>query len=514
MQEKWAQIQRILEKNLTPGQFKVWIAPLVPVWEQENLVLYAPSDFVMDFVRGRFLSSIAEAAKQVLGGDCPVQVRCRSACSNPAQGGKTASGMPSVKDRDTKPGDCAPTGGNGAQDSPSSTPEAPVLSFRGNTGSLPLQVTPPSPRPLSMVQLALPVRAPEPKTVSLPEQAWRFSFDDFVVGPCNELAHAAARSMCGSGCGSDILFLSSAPGLGKTHLMQAVGKALWDSCNRRAPKVEYLTAEEFASRFYLSLKLQDTDRFKARYRDVDLLLLEDVHFLQGKEKMQAELLATIKSLQDRGSKVVFTSSFGPKDLRQMDEQLQSRLSAGLLSFIERPDEQTRRRILRHKASLHQALLPGDVEEVLARHIQADVRQIESCLQNLILKARLLNCGITMQMAWEVIANYATHSPVLDMDAIIRHVCQGFSLSREQLVSASRKQEYVTARNTAFYLARKHTDLSLAAIGQRFNRRHTTVMKGITNLEREISCQSHVGRQISSAIGMIERNGNIVVPMQH
>jgi chromosomal replication initiator protein len=365
-----------------------------------------------------------------------------------------------------------------------------------------------------MSQLPLPVKSPETDVCPVPEYAWRFSFDDFVVGPCNELAHAAARSMCGGGGGGpDILFLSSAPGLGKTHLIQAVGKALCESCNRKTPKVEYLTAEEFASRFYLSLKLQDTDRFKARYRDLDLLLLEDMHFFFCLEKMQAELLATIKSLQGRAGKIILTSSFGPRDLRQMDEQLQSRLCAGLLSFIDRPDEQTRRRILRHKATIHQVLLPGDVEDILIRHIQADIRLIESCLQNLILKARILRTGITAQMAWEVIANYAVYLPVLDVEAIIRQVCRGFGLTREQLVSASRKQEYVAARNTAFYLTRKHTDLSLTAIGQLFNRKHTTVIKGITSLERELSSETSLGRQIANAITMIERNGNIAASAQ-
>ena len=502
MHKKWAQIQQILEKKLAPGQYKVWIASLAPVWEEKGVTLCAPSDFVADFVRDRFLPLIADTVQHVLGKACPVRVCCRPA--RDAQGSAALSSARLISKRMLS-GEHCPTAEEAAP-AASGAPARPALIERASR-----RPALPSPRPLSMAQLPLPVRAPEPKPAPVVEQAWRFSFDDFVVGPCNELAHAAARSMCGGTCGSDVLFLSSAPGLGKTHLMQAVGRALCESCNRSAPKVEYLTAEEFASRFYLSLKLQDTDRFKARYRDLDLLLLEDVHFLQGKEKMQAELLATIKSLRDRGSKVVFTSSFGPKDFKQMDEQLQSRLCAGLLSCIDRPDEQTRRRILRHKASLHQVLLPGDVEDVLARHIQADVRQIESCLQNLILKARLLNSAITIQMAWEVIANYAVRCPVLNMEAIIGHVCRGFGLTREQLVSARRKQEYVTARNTAFYLARKHTDLSLAAIGQMFNRRHSTVIKGITTLEREMSGDSPLGRQISNAIGMIERNGNIFAP---
>lgn len=505
MHKKWAQIQKILEKKLAPGQYKVWIASLAPVWEEDGVTLRAPSDFVADFVRGRFLPLIADAVQQVLGGARTVRV-----CCQPAPETQGSAVPPSARGASGRllSGEPSPAGEASAPVA-SEAPARPVLLERASGRNA--REARPSPRPLSMAQLPLPVRAPEPKPAPLAEHAWRFSFDDFVVGPCNELAHAAARSMCGKTCGSDILFLSSAPGLGKTHLMQAVGRALCESCNRSAPKVEYLTAEEFVSRFYLALKLQDTDRFKARYRDLDLLLLEDVHFLQGKEKMQAELLATIKSLQDRGSKVVFTSSFGPRDFKQMDDQLQSRLCAGLLSCIERPDEQTRRRILRHKASFHQVLLPGDVEDVLAMHIQADVRQIESCLQNLILKARLLNTGITLQMAWEVIANYAVRFPVLDMEAIISHVCRGFGLTREQLVSASRKQEYVTARNTAFYLARKHTDLSLAAIGQMFNRKHSTVIKGITTLEREISGESPLGRQISNAIGMIERNGNTFAP---
>lgn len=505
MQKKWGQILEILEKRLTPGQFKVWISPLVPVWEEGRIILHAPSDFVADFVRGRFLPLIAEAAGRALGQNCPVQIRCgpllfqQSELSDPACGRLVeAAGLEAGCIASVPPMVLSAHESHSRETGMERAGEKPV----------------PSPRPLPLVQLTLPVQAAEPEAALSVDHSWRFTFDDFVVGPCNELAHASARSICGGRGGVDILFLSSAPGLGKTHLMQAVGKALCDSCNRRTPKVEYLTAEEFASRFYLALKLHDTDRFKARYRDVDLLLLEDVHFLQGKEKMQAELLATVKSLRDRGGKVVFTSSFAPKDLRQMDDQLLSRLSAGLLSFIDRPDEQTRRRILRHKASLHQVLLPDDVEDILARYIQSDVRQIESCLQNLLLKARLLNSGITMKMAWEVVSNYAVHSPVLDMNAIINHVCRGFGLTREQLASSSRKQEYVTARNTAFYLARKHTGLSLAAIGQHFNRKHTTVMKGITSLEREMSAESHLGRQISNAIGMIERNGNIVSSLQH
>ncbi len=372
---------------------------------------------------------------------------------------------------------------------------------------MPVHQPRPLPRSLSALQLSLPVEI-TPRTEFVGRN-WRYDFADFIVGPCNELAYVASRSICSSAKSADMLFLSSAPGLGKTHLMQAAGKVLSDACNRTRPKVEYLTAEEFASRFFLALKGSDTDRFKARYRDVDLLLLEDVHFLQGKEKMQAELLATIKALQERGGKVICTSSFAPFELQDLDEQLRSRLSSGLFSYIDRPDAETRKRILRYKAQMQQVFLPLDVEEALVKYIHADVRRIESCLQNLILKAQFSHGNITMQMAWEVIANYASHSPVLDMDGIISHVCQCFGVTHEQLLSPRRRQDHVFARNTAFFLARKHTDLSLEAIGRLFNRRHSTVLKGITNLEEAISRQTPVGRQASNALSLIERNGNLV-----
>ena len=466
MQTIWAKIQSKLETSLPVGQYKVWIASLVLAEGVEasgdELALLAPGEYAAQFVRARFLEALQEAAVSVLGRAVSVVVRAGRAPVVPATVAGDAVVLPE----------------------PAQVPQSM-----------------PEPRPLQAAQLALPLTLAEP---AAPARSWRHAFEDFVVGPCNEMAYAASRGMCRDS-GFDILFLCSAPGLGKTHLMQAVGKSLGSSCNRSRPKVEYLSAETFASNFYMALKHKDIDRFKARYRTADLLLLEDVHFLQEKEKTQFELLATLETVRDRGGKIVFTSSFLPKDMRGMDDQLLSRLTAGIVSGIHRPDEETRRRILRHKASLHQVLLPQESEDMMARHLCADVRQIESCLHSLILKARLHNTLITAQMTLDVLRQYATDNPVLDLEAIIAHVCRGFGLTPEQLSSIARKQGYVAARNTAFYLARKHTDLSLEAIGRRFNRKHSTVLKGITNLEREMTRQTPMGRQIAGAVALIERN---------
>ena len=501
MDTVWTDICAHLRQQIDTGQYKVWIAPLAGYRVGNELVLHARSDFVAGFVRERFQRLISDAASAVLEKALSVRVTCD----------------PVPADRQVKSGDTAVDGepeayaDNKVHATPVSVqePSSVPVSFLPTPRSEAAPQSGAFPRPgVSERQMELPLRMPE---FSLSVRSWRHSFDEFVVGPSNELAFAASRSMCHNPKGADLLFLSSSAGLGKTHLMQAVGQQLYRDCNSRMPRIEYLTAEEFTSQLVMAFKTNDTDRFKARYRDVEVLLLEDVHFLQGKEKMQEELLSTLKALQDRGSKIIFSSSFLPRELSGMSDQLLSRLSSGLLAAIDRPDKQTRKRIFKEKANSNHVLLSEDVSDFLADTIQSDVRQIESCLQNLILKAKLLKTDITMQLAWEAVQHYSPCKKSLDLENIIAYISQGYGVSTEQLRSKSRKREYVTARNTVFFLARKHTELSLGEIGTAFNRSHSTVIKGITTLEREISRESSIGRQMASAIALIERTGGIISP---
>ncbi|MDR1686107.1 MAG: chromosomal replication initiator protein DnaA [Desulfovibrio sp.] len=489
MRTKWSEICEILGKSISPGQLKLWIHPLIPARCGKDLLLRAPSAFVCSHVRSWFTAHLEKAVAEVMGEECAVSVEYIPGCLQ--------ADMPDFVSGGT-PDECPEEAGRTAFPE-KRRPSAPVAAAA---------LCSPAPRPLPAGQLFLPLVSAVQTTPARHEPFWRFSFDDFIVGPGNRLAHAASLCMCETTKSPDILFLSSAPGLGKTHLMQAIGNALSKVCNRCLPKVEYLTAEEFASRFVFALKAGDIPAFKARHRELDLLLLEDIHFLQGKDKTQGELLAALKSIHGRGGKTVFSSSFAPREIKGLDGQLLSRLSAGILSFIERPDEETRRRILRHKASVHQVHLPEEVEDMLARHVNADVRQIESCLQMLIFKASVLNSAITPDLAWEVVSRHSGYCPAADMESIISSVCRAFGISREQLMSESRKQEYVAARNTAFYLARKHTSLSLEAVGRQFNRRHSTVIKGITALERAMSNKSPAGLQLAGTLKMIEKNSGM------
>ena len=451
METIWPKTKKLLEQTLSPGLYNLWIKPLSARARDGVLELTAPNAFVASWVRERLADSVAEAAAVVMGTRPSVTV-------TEAHGAKPAA-------------TAAPAGAG----------PRPVRTARALT-------------------LPLPPRAPE-----LAEDRFRFSYDEFVVGPSNELAYVASRGICDMSLSAEQLFISSAPGLGKTHLIQAMGKMLCHSANPQGGglRVAYLSAEEFANRLVMALRTKQVERFKAAFREnVDVLLLEDIHFFRDKPRIQDELLNTLKALQSRGCRLVFTSSFLPKDLTGLDAQLLSRINSGFLAVIDKPDLATRKRILARKAAVHQVLLPDEVNTLLADRLHADVRQLESCLQNLALKARLLNCNISVDLAWDVLRHYDLEARPLTLDDIVGYVCDVYRLSPEQLVSKSRKRQYVLARNTAFLLARQHTDLSLADIGTRFNRRHSTVVKGITSIERHLSLRTPLGRELERTIESI------------
>ncbi|WP_022660873.1 chromosomal replication initiator protein DnaA [Paucidesulfovibrio longus] len=450
IKDVWKDILNTLEKSLNPGLFTIWIRPLAARYGDGVLTLMAPNDFVATWVRDRLLGVIADAALQIIGSSPRIVVEVDAAAA-----AKSASVAETAAEQR------------------------------------------PAPAAAATVQMGLPiVQAPK----ACRDFRWRFRFEDFVTGPSNELAVAASKGICHNTLTSDHLFLCSGPGLGKTHLLHSIGRRLSIASNRSKPRVACLSSEEFATRFVLAMRANELPRFKAEFREsVDVLLLEDVHFFQGKEKMQDELLGMLKALQERGCKVVLTSSFRPKELSNVDSQLVSRICSGFMAMIGTPDFDTRRRILLNKAEAMGASVSDDVSNLLAERITKDIRQLESCLNNLVLKARLLKQQLTLDLAWEVLDNYAQTDSRPDYDHIIEFVCRTYGLTREQLRSKSRKQQVVMARNTAFFLARTHTELSLAAIGERLGRRHSTVIKGITNVEREISQQTPLGCQLQHTI---------------
>lgn len=447
--DAWKSILSIIQNTLDSGLYSVWVKPLEAEVSEGILRIFAPNNFVASWVRDRFSGPILQAAVQVLGDDVHLEIGVRRKAS---QFGPVQVPVPVA---------------------PAVAPTARLASALEAQKGLPI--------------LQLPSASSN--------FHWRFCFEDFVIGPCNGLAYAASKSLCENNLPSDRLFLSAGPGLGKTHLLHSIGRRLCETANRPL-RVACLTAEEFATRFVLALRAHELTRFKMLFREsVDILLLEEVHFFHGKEKMQNELLATLNALHERGCKVVFTSSFLPREIDGLGSSLVSRLCSGVITQLVQPDLETRRRIVDQKARAMGHPVAPDIADLLAEHITTDVRQLESCLNNLVLKARLLNRKISSELAWDVLSHYAQTQARPDFDHIIEFVCRHYELSETQLKSRSRKQYIVQARNTAFYLARKYTDLSLASLGERLGRRHSTVLKGITNIQREICQQTPLGRQL-------------------
>jgi len=442
----WLKLLPMLENRLEQGLFTLWIKPLSARCEGNLLELQAPNEFVASWVRERLLDSVREAVQELEGKRVDISVVVRRA--------------PVIVE---------------AQPRPQQVKAAPAL-------ALPLDY---HPRPIA-------------------ETRWRFSFEDFVVGPSNELACAASKGLCNDALSADHLFLSAGPGLGKTHLLHAIGRRLAQKSNRTRTNIACLSAEEFSTRLVLAIKAREAARFKTEFREsVDVLLLEDIHFFQGKGKLQDELLMTLKALQARGCKVVLTSSFLPRELNEVDPQLVSCFASGFMALMDTPDFATREEIVRRKAKNLQVQVPDDVTGLLAERLTTDIRQLESCLNNLVLKARLLGQQISTELAWQVLENYAAQSASSpDMERIVSFVCKTYGIEESELLSKSRSQQTVLARNTAFFLCRKHTTLSLAAIGERLGRKHSTVLKGIINVEREINHQTPLGRQLTSTIGRL------------
>jgi chromosomal replication initiator protein len=322
-----------------------------------------------------------------------------------------------------------------------------------------------------------------------------FTFDQFVVGMCNSFAHNAAQSLAyGENLCHNSLFLLSKTGLGKSHLSQAIGNHILNQ--NPAVRICYMTAEDFTNAMVYSLRHDRIEQFKEKYRrQCDVLLLEDVQFLSGKEKTQHELSYTLDALLAANKKLIFTSSHLPGDIPKMDGKLTSRMSSGIISNIESPDYETRVRIIKKKASLKSLEIPEDVVHYLASELSENVRQLESGLIGVAAKASLLKMPADVKLAESVVRNIAQRSREITVESIKKLVCKYYNITVEEILSRSRKRVIVQPRQIAMYLARRHTDQSYQAIGRSFNRYHATTLHAVGTVERLIREQGPVQKQV-------------------
>ncbi|UCD87695.1 MAG: chromosomal replication initiator protein DnaA [Desulfobacterales bacterium] len=322
-----------------------------------------------------------------------------------------------------------------------------------------------------------------------------FTFEQFVVGSCNSFAYEAAlATACGGDGYRDSLFLLSQTGLGKSHLSQAIGNHVLNE--NSTLRVCYVTAEDFTNGMVQALRQDNIEQFKERYRrQCDVLLLEDVQFLSGKEKTQCELGYTLDALLTAGKKLIFTSSHLPDDIPKLDGKLASRLSSGIISTIESPDYETRVRIIGKKAASKSLKIPKDVVEYLAAALTQNVRQLESGLIGVAAKASLLKLPIDVKLAESVVRNIARRSQEITIASIQKLVCKYYKMSMEELLSRSRQRSIAQPRQIAMYLSRRYTGKSLQTIGRSFNRYHATTLHAVGAVERLIREQGPVQKQV-------------------
>ncbi|MDM8517376.1 chromosomal replication initiator protein DnaA [Desulfobacterales bacterium HSG16] len=356
-------------------------------------------------------------------------------------------------------------------------------------------------RPKEELQLELPTINMQPALGRILRK--NFTFDRFVVGGNNDFAYSASLSLANRKLeNQSSLFLLSKTGMGKSHLSQAIGHHILSESP--AESVNYITAEDFTNEMVNAFKSNEIELFKEKYRNnCDVLLLEDVHFLTGKERTQIELALALDYLFDADKKIIFTSCYLPSDIPKMNEQLCSRLAGGLITTIEPPDFRTRIDILNMKLRETGCPVPGKIMEYLAEELADNVRQLESGLIGVTTRASLLGERINMDLARSVVQNIGRKKQTITIDLIKKVVCINYNVTIEELMSKSRKKSIVRPRHVAIYLSRKYTNHTYNAIGKHFNRYHATAIRSIGAIEKGIRTDNTIRKQVEYCCRKIE-----------
>ncbi len=327
----------------------------------------------------------------------------------------------------------------------------------------------------------------------------RYTFDNFVVGSSNELAHAACQAVAEyPGEKYNPLFIYGGPGLGKTHLIEAIGNQVHATAPDK--KVVYITCEEFTNEFVSSLSRKQTGSFKEKYRGVDVLIVDDMQFLGGKEKTQEEFFHIFNALHQSNKQIVLSSDKPPKSIAALEERLRSRFEWGMTADIQAPDYETRAAILRAKAVAQGIQLPGEVVEYIAGHISRNIRELEGALTQLLAHCELRGIEPNIAVAKGVLGGLAAKSQLKTVTAksILDKTAAYFDLSMADLVGPKRDKEIVVPRQIAMYLMRQEISLSFpkiaAAVG---GRDHTTALHSVTKIEKLVESDENLRTDIQA-----------------
>jgi chromosomal replication initiator protein len=332
----------------------------------------------------------------------------------------------------------------------------------------------------------------------------RYTFSSFIVGSANRLAHAAALSVAERpGQAYNPLFLYGGVGLGKTHLMHAIGNAVIARFPRK--KVVYATSEKFTNDFITSIQQGRIDDFRARYRRIDLLLVDDIQFIADKERTQEEFFHTFNAIHDEGKQIVLSSDRPPKQITTLEERLRSRFEWGLIADLTVPDLETRIAILRAKAEESAIPVASDAIEFVARKVVSNVRELEGALNRVVAYASMSGQPISVELAGAVLSNvlYNPKKRHITPEKISRAVAEYYGVALDALRGQKRDRAIVTPRQIAMFLMREETDVSLLKIGAELGGRdHSTVLHACDKINREAQVNDELRRDLAAVRELI------------
>ncbi|WP_410402921.1 chromosomal replication initiator protein DnaA [Halopseudomonas pelagia] len=463
----WQQCIDFLRDELPSQEFNTWIRPLQVDGDQTELRLYAPNRFVLDWVNDKYLNRVQELLDDLSQGQAPLVSLLigsrRVASTVRAQAGAPAPVQSVAASADTVQTASAPV-----------TPRTQVIAqgFQPEQ-SQGVRIDEEDPRPPQRADQAGP-SSPVIKHTSYLNRS--FTFENFVEGKSNQLARAAAWQVADNPKhGYNPLFLYGGVGLGKTHLMHAVGNHLLKK--NPAAKIVYLHSERFVADMVKALQMNAINDFKRYYRSVDALLIDDIQFFAKKERSQEEFFHTFNALLEGGQQVILTSDRYPKEIDGLEERLKSRFGWGLTVAVEPPELETRVAILMKKAEQSRVDLPHDAAFFIAQRIRSNVRELEGALKRVIASAHFMGRDITIELIRESLKDLlALQDKLVSIDNIQRTVAEYYKIKVSDVLSKRRSRSVARPRQVAMALSKELTNHSLPEIGDAFGGRdHTTVL---------------------------------------
>ena len=446
MEELWVKAKTSIQERLASDTFNLWIKPLE--WKEVKegeIVLECPNTFFKEWVNRYYLKTVREAFHSISGVDWQVSLRAA-----PKRGRGSS-----------------PHNGNGQMVLPNVARDA--------SGGIRLNK--------------------------------RFTFEHFVVGPCNQFAHSAAWAVANKiGIHYNPLLFYSDVGLGKSHLSTAIGNYMLKKWPET--RICLVSAEEFVNELVTALRRDEIASFKEKYRKLsDILVIDGVHFFSGKPTTQAELSHTLDTLYNAGKQIILTSIVPPEDIPKMGEGLKSRLGCGLVVRLQTPKPETRRRILETKALAEGVHIPDPILDYLASRLNGNVRQLEGAVINIIAQCSLMHRPIDLDLARESVRNVVKERErVITVELIQEAVGRYYRVDIDQMRSRSKRRDIYLPRQVAMYLCRKLTNESLEAIGRAFNKRHASVIYSIANMEKRMREDSRIAHQVEFLAEKVKGGG--------